>query len=62
VAYHSDQLFALNGKCVVVIAEKDEETRRELHIEEHPRNYADGQRLRLGLPCLEERVGAASCR
>jgi hypothetical protein len=42
------------------IDEKDGETRRKFHIEEYARNYADRQRLRLGLPCFEERVGAAS--
>lgn len=41
---------------VVVIVENETENRRTFEIEQHARSFADGQRIRLGLPPLEHRL------
>lgn len=57
--FHSVQLIQETEKWVVVVIENDDETRREFSIEKHAHSYADGQRIRLGLPPLGQHIGNA---
>ena len=50
MSFKSVELFRENDLWVVVITENAEELRRSFQIEQHAHSYADGQRIRLGLP------------
>ena len=56
MASNSIELFHENEEWVVVVIEDGSETRRTFKIEQHARSFADGQRVRLGLPPNHEPV------
>lgn len=58
--FHSVQVFQQDETWVVVVIENDDETRREFSVEKHAHSYADGQRIRLGLPPLGQHISSAS--
>ncbi len=60
MSFHSVQLFQENDKWVVVVLENDDEMRREFAIEKHAHSFADGQRIRLGLPPIGQHISNAS--
>ncbi len=59
MSFHLVQLFDENDKWVVLIVEDGEETRHSFDIEQHAHSFADGQRIRLGLPPLGQHVSNA---
>lgn len=50
MSFHSVNLFQENDKWVVVVVDDQGETRRAFVVEQHAHSFADGQRIRLGLP------------
>ncbi|WP_224530401.1 hypothetical protein [Mesorhizobium sp. ESP6-5] len=40
------------GECVVRITEQDQELTRAFELEKYALSYAEGQRIRLGLPTI----------
>jgi len=54
MASNSIELFQENEDWVVVVMEDSSETRRTFRVEQHARSFADGQRVRLGLPPVNE--------
>lgn len=58
--FDSVQIFPENEKWVVVVIENDDEMRRAFAIEKHAHSYADGQRIRLGLPPTGQHISNAS--
>lgn len=56
MSFHSIQLLHENDKWVVLIVEGDNETRYSFDFEQHAHSYADGQRIRLGLPPLRQHI------
>lgn len=54
--YVSDCLLPWFAKWVLAMVEGDNETRYSFDIEQHAHSYADGKRIRLGLPPLGRHV------
>ena len=58
--FNSVQLFRENNEWVVVIVDNKGETRRSFDFGQCAHSYADGQRVRLGLPPLGQHISNAS--
>ena len=49
-------LYEKTHDWVVIVVEDGSESRKSFKIEQHARSFADGQRVRLGLPPVNEPI------